>query len=349
MKKSTLRGILIALVVIALIISGIALASAIEKKSEKAPTGAGTSSHSAAEKAQQTDDALEDIDYEGQELETISIDGKEYRLNENISTLLLIGVDDMEIKESPGNRNGAMSDFLALAVFDNEKKTCRLLQIDRNTVVDIPMLGATGDYIGLTTDSISFAHSYGDGLEESCENTALAVSRMLYNATVDNYISITMAAIPALNDVVGGVTVKIEDDFSGVDDTLKKGETVTLHGEHAMNFVRSRMNMKDNGLNTARLRRQRTYMTALAGKLREKLNEDEAFIFDVYNAVAEYLITDYDVNELGKLSEAFADYELEDIVTLKGEDVVEDYEYFYLDDEALRQTVAELFYIPVEG
>ena len=115
-----------------------------------------------------------------------------------------------------------------------------------------------------------------------------------------------------------------------------------------MNFVRGRKYMPDDPLNAARLRRQGEYMTALASKLREKLNEDEAVIFDVYDAVADYLVTDYDVNGLGELSEAFSDYELEGIVTLKGENVVEDYEYFYLDDEALRDTIADLFYIPVD-
>ena len=83
-------------------------------------------------------------------------------------------------------------------------------------------------------------------------------------------------------------------------------------------------------------------------QLRAKLNEDEAFIFDVYDAAADYLLTDYDINGLGELSETFSDYELVDVVTLKGENVVENYEYFYLDERALRDTIAELFYIPAE-
>ena len=355
MKKSTLKGILGAVVVIALIIGGIMAANVIERKSERAPEGAGTSTVSHAEETTPEPGATflpaempEAVDYEGQEAETVNINGKNYRLNENISTLLMIGVDDMEVEQSLGYRNDAMADFLVLAVFDNEKKTCRLLQIDRNTMADVPMLGAMGDYIGLTTEQIAYAHSYGDGLEESCENTVLAVSRMLYNVQIDNYISLAMGGIPALNDAVGGVTVTIEDDFTGVDDTLKKGETVTLMGEHAEHFVRGRKYMPDDPLNAARMRRQAEYMTSLAGKLREKLNEDEAFIFNVYDAVADYLVTDYDVNGLGELSEAFSDYELEDILTLKGENVVEDYEYFYLDDDALRDTIADLFYIPVE-
>ena len=361
MKKSTLKGLLIAIVVAALIVGGVALADAIEHKSERAPDGAGTSTVSRvledvpggemtdnAANTQADDDTESDVvDYASQALESVNIGGKEYYLNENISTLLLIGVDDMEIEQSRGYRNTAMADFLVLAVFDNEKKTCTLLQINRNTMTDVPMLGATGDYIGLTTEQITYAHSYGDGLEESCENTALAVSRLLYGMKVDNYLSLTMGGITALNDAVGGVTVTIEDDFSGVDDTLVKGETVTLMGEHAVNFVRARYSLKDD-TNVSRMRRQATYMTALVSKLREKLAEDDAFILGLYNAVADYLVTDCDINELGEISEGLSTYGLGGIVTPEGETVHGELTEFYPDEAALQQLIADLFYVPVE-
>ena len=345
MKKSTLKRILIAVVVIALIIVGIVLAFSLEKKSEKAPEGAGTSTHSTVREEEEA--SAEAPDYEAEE-PTVFIGGKEYRYNNNISTLLMIGVDDVEKEEYVGYRNSALSDFLVLAVFDNENKTCTLLQIDRNTMTDVPVLGALGDYIGLTTEQIGYAHSYGKGKEDSCENTALAVSRMLYNVPVDNYIALTMGAITAINDKVGGVTVKIEDDFTGNDDTLVKGETVTLMGEHAFHYVHDRLTMKDDPTNAARMRRQATYMTALVSKLREKLNEDDAFVLELYDAVADYLVTDYDINGLNELGQSMEEYELKDIVTPKGETVATEHEEFYPDEEALQQLIADLFYIPVE-
>ena len=351
MKKSTLKGILIAVVVVALLIGGIALASVLERRSEKAPEGAGTSTISRepeeAAPSEEPEPEPEPVDYEEQALESVNIGGKEYVLNENITTLLLIGVDDMEVVPSKGYRNTAMADFLAVAVFDNEKKTCTLLQIDRNTMTDVPMLGATGDYIGLTTEQITYAHSYGDGLEESCENTALAVSRFLYGMKIDNYLSLTMAAITALNDAVGGVTVTIEDDFTGADETLVKGETVTLMGEHAFHYVHDRLNLADSR-NTSRMRRQATYMTALVDKLREKLEEDNAFVLELYSAVADYLVTDCDISELSQISEELSTYELSGIVTPEGESVNGEYTEFYPDEEALQQLIADLFYLPVE-
>ena len=345
MKKSTIKTALVAIVVITLIVVGIFLASNLEKKSEKAPEGAGTSTRSTVREEDEI--SAEAPDYEAEE-PTVFIGDKEYKYNKNIPTLLMIGVDDMEKEEYVGYRNRALADFLVLAIFDNENKTCTLLQINRTTITDVPVLGALGDYIGITTEAICYAHTYGKGDKDSCENTALAVSRMLYNVPIDNYISLTMGAIEAINDTVGGVTVKIEDDFTGVDDTLVKGKTVTLHGEHAMNFVRSRKSMQDDGTNVARMRRQATYMTALVSKMREKLEEDDAFILELYDAVADYLVTDYDINGLNELSKTFSDYELKGIVTPEGETVIGEFEEFYLDDEALQQMIADLFYIPVE-
>ena len=162
---------------------------------------------------------------------------------------------------------------------------------------------------------------------------------------IDNYLSLTMAAITALNDAVGGVTVTIEDDFTGADETLVKGETVTLMGEHAFHYVHDRLNLEDNR-NTTRMRRQATYMTALVDKLREKLEEDNAFVLELYSAVADYLVTDCDINELGEISEELSTYELSGIVTPEGESVNGEYTEFYPDEAALQQLIADLFYIP---
>ena len=140
----------------------------------------------------------------------------------------------------------------------------------------------------------------------------------------------------------------IEDDFTGVDDTLVQGETVTLMGEHAFNFVHARFNMTDDA-NTSRMRRQSAYMTALVAKLREKLAEDDAFILELYNAVADYVVTDCDINELSQISEELSTYELSGIVTPEGETTHDgEYTEFYADEKALQQLVADLFYVPAE-
>ena len=49
-----------------------------------------------------------------------------------------------------------------------------------------------------------------------------------------------MDAVPLLNDLVGGVTVKLEDDIPQLGPAYRKGESVTLRGKEALRFVRYR-------------------------------------------------------------------------------------------------------------
>ena len=59
-------------------------------------------------------------------------------------------------------------------------------------------------------------------------------SFLLGGTEIDHYLAMTMSAIPQINDLVGGVPVTVLDDFSGIDDSLVKGEEITLMGEQAL-------------------------------------------------------------------------------------------------------------------
>ena len=331
MKKSTLKGVIAVVAVIVLLAAGIALANRLEHASEKAPEGAGTASIPVGKVTA---------------YKSVTIGGEEYYLDPNLSTLLIIGTDDVELEQHEGYRNQALADYLALVILDNEDKTCTILQIDRNTMAEIPVLGNDGKLIGNTMQPICYAHVYGDGLELSCENTVDTVSRLLCGVPIDNYLSLTMGSIPALNDAVGGVTVTIEDDFTGVDDTLIKGETVHLMGEHAYNFVHERMRMIDDDSNSARMRRQAAYVTALAEVLREKTETDDSFVLDLYGAVADYLVTDCELDTLADLTGSLADYTLEGFISLEGENVKKEHVEFYPDEQKLQRLVIDLFCLP---
>lgn len=330
MRKSTIKRAIAAVAVIVLIISGILLASRLEHMSEKAPEGAGTSSVTVSNGL------------------TITVGDSVYRLNQDLSTLLLIGVDDMEVEQHEGYRYQGLADYLALIILNNREKTCTILQIDRNTMAEIPVLGEGGIPVGNTIMQICYAHAFGEELELSCENTVNTVSHLLCGVPIDNYLSMTMGAIPILNDAVGGVTVTIEDDFTGVDDTLIRGQTVHLMGEHAFNFVHERFRMIDDA-NTSRMRRQADYMTGLVEVLREKTKADSNFAMELYNTLADYLVMDCDVNTLSSLSENLAEYTLTGFVSPEGENIKTDLIEFYPDEEKLQQLVIDLFCLPVEG
>ena len=158
-----------------------------------------------------------------------------------------------------------------------------------------------------------------------------------------------MDAITILNDSVGGVTVVVTDDFTGVDDTLIKGETVTLYGVHAMNYIRSRMSMPDDPTNVNRLARQRVYLEALYSQAEKAFSENSSIIDDTFLKLTDYIVTDTTVNTLSSILDKLMGYEFLGIETIEGEAVPgEQFTEFYADEALLQKQIVRLFYKKAE-
>lgn len=178
--------------------------------------------------------------------EIVEINGVRCTPKKNIKTYLFMGLDAQGEAEASEEYDGTgQCDTLQLLVIDETNNTYTRLPINRDTMTDVNSLDDDGTYLATTYMQISLAHATGDGMEMSCENTADAVSGLLYDQPIDGYASLNMDSIEVLNHLVGGVTVTIEDDFSKEDPTLRMGETVTLTDEQAMHYVRGRMNVGD--------------------------------------------------------------------------------------------------------
>lgn len=272
------------------------------------------------------------------------LDGKKYA-PKPVETVLLIGVDKFasEVKDD-GYNNQQQSDFLLLMVIDSANRTCTPLQINRDTIAPVTALSVSGEPIGLIDEQIALSHTYGSGREDSCENTVRSVSALLMDQPIKHYISVTMDAVQVLNDRIGGVTVHVEDDFSQIDDTLLMDQDVTLFGQHALHFVRSRGGLEDS-TNLARMERQRQYLSGLHQKTAAAMENDMGFAVDTLLEINPYMVSDCTVNQLAEITDAVLEYEIQPIQTLKGEAVRgAEYVEYYLDDAALFQTVAALFY-----
>ena len=95
--------------------------------------------------------------------------------------------------ETPeGYVNNQQADFLLLLVMDKQHETCTPIQLNRDTMTQIQILGVTGEPAGTFTGQLALAHTYGSGEEDSCENTVLAVENLLYGMEIDHYVSLTM-------------------------------------------------------------------------------------------------------------------------------------------------------------
>ena len=274
--------------------------------------------------------------------------GTAYAKKENLETVLLLGVDKFEGETPEGYLNNQQADFLLLLVMDKENETCTPIQLNRDTMTQIQILGVTGEPAGTFTGQLALAHTYGSGEEDSCENTVLAVSNLLYGMEIDHYVSLTMDGVALLNDLVGGVTVEVLDDFSGVDNSLVQGETITLKGQQALTYVRSRGGLEDSS-NLHRMERQRQYLAALQQQLKAAVQQEDGFTLDALLQLNEYMVSDCTVNQLSDLGDSLATYQVSDILTTPGDaQEGEEFMEFTVDEAALQQLVMDVFYEPVE-
>ena len=274
--------------------------------------------------------------------------GTAYAKREDLETVLLLGVDKFEGETPEGYINNQQADFLLLLVMDKQNETCTPIQLNRDTMTQIQILGVTGEPAGTFTGQLALAHTYGSGEEDSCENTVLAVSNLLYGMEIDHYVSLTMDGVALLNDLVGGVTVEVLDDFSGIDDSLVQGETVTLKGQQALTYVRSRGGMEDSS-NLHRMERQRQYLAALQQQLKAAVQQEDGFTLDALLQLNEYMVSDCTVDQLSDLGDSLAAYQVNDILTTPGEAREgEEFMEFTVDESALQQLVMDVFYEPVE-
>lgn len=271
--------------------------------------------------------------------------GVEYVKNEDVESFLILGLDKFEDAiNNDSYNNDQRADFLMLLVFDNSEKKFTAVHLNRDTMVNMNVLGVAGQKIGTVNKQLALAHTYGNGRDVSCRNTADAVSELFNGVKVNHYLSITMDAVPILNDLLGGVEVTVLDDFSGIDDTLIKGETVTLHGDHALTYVRERYGLEDSS-NSTRMVRQRQYMTAVYDKAMLKIENDDNFVIEASSKLADYIVSDRSVNQLQEIAKKLSQYKFTEIETLEGESVVKDgLMEFRPDADSIDKIVFELFY-----
>lgn len=201
----------------------------------------------------------------------------------SLTTVLLIGYDHMDngalIDDQEGYNKGGQSDFLLLLAIDHENKEIRQLQFDRDTMTDVKFYSKYGANYGTRRLQICLSHAYGDTQELNNSNAIWAVENFLGiagdndGAQVDIYLSMDITGIGHLNDLLGGVTVPIEDDFSHYDPTMKLGTTMKLTGEQAHIYCRQRYYIGDQS-NKNRMARQRVYMKAATEVLKDKVSEN---------------------------------------------------------------------------
>lgn len=283
-----------------------------------------------------------------QEQTSLIYGGAEYPLKDHLRTVLLIGTDSVERYEEKEDLlqdyyNYSQADFLMLVVQDMEANTAEVIQLNRDTMTDVPWLDVIGNYGGTEFQQICLAFNSGDGGRASCLNTVDAVSSLLFDAPIQHYIQIPMSAIPVLNDLVGGVPVEIPVDMTDVDPAFVEGTTVYLTGAQAEKFVRARM-ILENDTNTARMSRHRIYMESFQKQAQKAFDSESEFALKMVEKLGEYMQTDLTAQQLSDLVEGLDQSLVSPIRTADGELIVgtEFYEFF-VDEVSLWEIVRQAY------
>lgn len=274
----------------------------------------------------------------------------EYEVTHNIKTYLICGTDGNSTRPNAKKYHGPMTDYLLLLIIDKTAGTYGFIQIDRDTMTDVEIINEDGDEESAGTEELQICTAtwYGKDIEQGMKNLENSVSYLLGGIEIDGYYMLNMKNIAELNHAVGGVTVKIEDDFSKVDKDMVKGKEIKLTDKQAETFVRSRKNIGD-GLNQSRMRRQRVYMEALMDQVKQKMESDKSFALDIYQELEDVALTDIPRNRVSAISNLLYKSEGKGIKDLEGEHTEgrvigdkQDYAMFYADEEKMVPIFQEL-------
>lgn len=279
---------------------------------------------------------------------TLVFNGEGYPMRENLRTVLLIGTDDTDVyEEEPEEerdfRSYHQADFLLLLVLDQDANAVNIIQLNRDTMANVPWLDIFGEFGGTEYKQLCRAFNYGDGGISSCRNTMHAVSMLLHNAPIDGYIQLPMTEIGTVNDVVGGVTVNITEDMTAVDPSFTAGATVTLKGKQAEKFIRARMVLEDD-TNASRMRRHREYMENFQKSAKNALENDPDFLKKILKVMDKVVQTNLGADELLEIAMFLDEAQFNPMLVPEGElKLGKEYYEFYLDENSLWECVRTAF------
>lgn len=278
---------------------------------------------------------------------TITWKDKEYQYNSLITTILYAGLDSTDpLKASETYSNKARADSVSVVILDKKKKKMSILALNRDTMTEIRRYTRTGEDMGTYVSHLGYAYSYGDGGEVSCEDLKEAVENLL-GISIDEYAVTNQSSITSINDLVGGVTVTVpNDDLAAMYPELKKGAVVTLDDSNVKDFLQHRDTAADFS-NEGRIERQQAYVTAYVDLLKNRLASEPDQLWQEIGQMNDYLQTSITKNKylslarlLEKVSFTDADY-----YRPTGKDSAgELHDEFYVDEDALKQLVIDLFY-----
>lgn len=286
----------------------------------------------------------------------IQYNGETYVKNENIITLLFLGIDTN--KDRKINMMGYRSDMVMVCAIDTTKKTATLISIPRDTRTTVHKVNPDTGVVTQTLDwKINTAYSYGGGAKKYSYPNALVCVQMFLerNNTLNSpldftldipiylYAGIDMDGIPHVASSVGGVPITLEKSVPGVG---SNGQSVNLKYDNSVLYLTNR---HDTGGDLDRARRQQKFMISLASKIKDM--DAPQIITSLYDDLNRYVNTNLNANQMLDLAKILMQTDIDSIslITIPGSGKMIDGTYFILHDEAATlQILLDVYYTQVD-
>ncbi len=243
-----------------------------------------------------------------------------YNYNEDILTFLFMGIDGEGAAE--GYADGGRADALFLFVLNPHDETMSLIPINRDTLTEVDVYDAQGNYKNTVTAQVCVQYGFGDGGRESCEYQIEAVSNLFYGIPIHGYLAVDMGAVPAVTELIGGIDLRALAD-------VRNGDREVI---------------------------QRQFVTALIDKVRRMTKEDLTVPIKIYNSISDRAVTDITVDEVTYLTAIAGGYHFSEsrVITVPGRSISGEesrdsgLDEFYVDETALYELILDVFYEPAD-
>lgn len=278
----------------------------------------------------------------------ITYKGERYYYNDNLTTLMLIGIDQ---SEAEGRENlGARSDTMVVCAIDVVENTIKMIICPRDTGALIRHIDTDGNVYKEDINKLNSSFPYGGGNQDrnkGAENVVYNVQRLLscdgkYNIPLEKYGGINMDGVSPLNNAVGGVTVTLKESVTGVG---KEGQTIKLSGDQAFTFCIQRKIAGMDGSDISRGQRQMQFLMGLAKSVKDL---QVTQIPSIYSSLTKYVFTNLSTDEMVAYAKILKNINLDTMqqTQLAGKPgAVGGGSGWVLDEDALEQTIIDTFYI----
>ena len=182
--------------------------------------------------------------------------------DDRYTNILCLGVDKEEQMSEVSAETGSIgqSDAIFLVSLDKIENRLRVISIPRDTMVTLEMYDVVGEYVGQCEGQLTLQYAYGDGEELSCRLMKKQVERML-GIEIDGCVAVNFKALKGVTDLLGGVPVYMDEDYTYIRPEFAQGETVNLSADLAHDFCRARI-ITEDGSAYRRIHRLQVFMSS---------------------------------------------------------------------------------------